>query len=66
MRTPTGRFQRTITELQALWSVACAEANIAYDEWRARPSRDAYIAYRAAEDRADAAQDALAANCVAA
>ena len=47
-------------ELYVLWSCARAEANIALDEWRNAPGREAYIAYRAAEDRADAAQDALA------
>jgi len=47
-------------ELYVLWSCARAEANIALDEWRSAPGREAYIAYRAAEDRADAAQDALA------
>jgi hypothetical protein len=48
-------------ELFTLWSVARAEANLAYDGWLALPGRDSYCAYRAAEDRADAAQDALAA-----
>lgn len=48
-------------ELGAVWRVARAEANIAYDAWRARPAADAYAVYRAAEDRADAAQDAVAA-----
>jgi hypothetical protein len=48
-------------ELFTLWSVARAEANLAYDGWLDHPGREAYCAYRAAEDRADAAQDALAA-----
>jgi hypothetical protein len=47
-------------ELYVLWSCARAEANLALDDWRAAPGREAYVAYRAAEDRADAAQDALA------
>ena len=47
-------------ELYALWSCARAEANIALDDWRAAPGSEGYAAYRAAEDRADAAQDALA------
>ena len=38
---------------------AQAEANLAYEDWRHRPSGDAYVVYRAAQDRADAAQDAL-------
>jgi len=48
-------------EAYAIWSVARAEANLAYDGWRESPgSLEAYAIYRAAEDRADAAQDALA------
>ena len=48
-------------ERYAIWSVARAEANLAYDTWQAsRGSLEAYAIYRAAEDRADAAQDALA------
>jgi hypothetical protein len=47
-------------ELYVLWSCARAEANLALDDWRSVPGREAYAAYRAAEDRADAAQDALA------
>jgi hypothetical protein len=46
-------------ELFVLWSAARAEANIAYDDWCAAPGRDAYLVYRAAEDRADAAEVAL-------
>jgi hypothetical protein len=48
-------------ELFAIWSAARADANLAYDEWRLRPGAEHYAAYRAAEDRADAAEDALAA-----
>lgn len=51
---------RHCDELFAMWTAARAEANAAYDGWRSEPSRDAYLAYRAAEERADAAQDALA------
>ena len=66
-RTTTGRYlapapsRVDFDELFALWSVARAEANLAFDGWRAVPGPEAYAAYRAAEDRADAAQDALAA-----
>ena len=49
-----------VDELFALWSVARAEANIAYDEWCERPGHEAYAVYRAAEDRADAAERQLA------
>ncbi len=47
-------------ELFAIWSAARADANLAYEEWRLRPGPESYAAYRAAEDRADAAEDALA------
>ena len=46
-------------ELFVLWSAARAEANIAYDDWCVDPGREAYLVYRAAEDRADAAEVAL-------
>jgi hypothetical protein len=51
--------QRVRDELFVLWSAARAEANIAYDAWCSDPGHDAYIVYRAAEDRADAAELAL-------
>jgi len=66
-RTPAGRFAPTPRrlaagdELFALWSVAAAEANLAFDAWRAAPGSAGYAAFLAAEDRASAAQDALAA-----
>ena len=47
-------------ELFVLWSAARAEANTAYDAWCARPGAEAYAVYRAAEDRADAAEERLA------
>jgi hypothetical protein len=46
-------------ELFVLWSAARAEANMAYDAWCEAPGRIAYAVYRAAEDRADAAEVAL-------
>ena len=43
------------------WRDACREAGDALRQWRTEPgSAAAYIAYRAAQDREDAAQDALA------
>jgi hypothetical protein len=39
---------------------AQAEANLAYEDWRRLQSADTYAVYRAAQDRADAAQDDLA------
>lgn len=47
-------------ELYTIWSAARAEANIAYEAWCDVPGQDAYSVYRAAEDRADAAEQALA------
>ena len=47
-------------ELFAIWSAARAEANLAYQAWCEMPGADAYTVYRAAEDRADAAEQALA------
>jgi hypothetical protein len=49
-----------LEELQFVWREAQAEAVIAYRAWRAEASGDAYTVYRAAQDRADAAQDLLA------
>jgi hypothetical protein len=42
------------------WRAARDESNAALESWRLRRTRDAFAAFRAAEDRADAAQDALA------
>jgi hypothetical protein len=47
-------------ELFAVWSAARAEANLAYAAWCDVPGADSYAVYRAAEDRADAAERALA------
>ena len=44
------------------WSDAHEEAEAAYVAWRTSGSRDDYAVYRAAQDREDAAQDALAAS----
>ena len=48
-------------ELFVIWSAARAEANMAYDAWCEEPGRMTYAVYRAAEDRADAAEVALCA-----
>ena len=49
-----------LEEVFVLWSAARAEANLAYDAWCDAPGADAYAVYRAAEDRADAAEAELA------
>jgi hypothetical protein len=46
--------------LHDAWREAHEEAVQGYRRWRALASRAAYAAYRAAQDREDAAQDALA------
>jgi hypothetical protein len=43
------------------WHDACEETAAALQHWRCSPGdRDVFAAYRAAQDREDAAQDALA------
>ena len=49
-----------LEEINFVRREAQAEANLAYEDWRVRPCADAYAVYRAAQDRADAAQDDLA------
>jgi hypothetical protein len=49
-----------LEELSFVRREAQAEADQAYEDWLALTSRDAYAVYRAAQDRADAAQDDLA------
>jgi hypothetical protein len=46
-------------EFFTIWSAARAEANLAYQAWCDAPGVTAYAVYRAAEDRADAAEQAL-------
>jgi hypothetical protein len=42
------------------WTEARDEARTAYLRWRTLQNAEAYAAYRAAQDREDAAQDTLA------
>jgi hypothetical protein len=51
----------TLYELDYAWREAEVEACLAYRDWCQFPGRDGYIVFRAAQDRADAAQDAVAA-----
>ena len=44
------------------WSDAHEEAESAWRTWRSGGGREAYLTYRAAADREDAAQDAVAAS----
>jgi hypothetical protein len=48
-----------VDELLFCWRDAAEEAACAYQIWRERPGAGAYAVYRAAADRADAAQEAL-------
>jgi hypothetical protein len=52
---PSWMFQ----ELSEAWRAAQDEATRAYELWTELPGRDAYAVYRAAQDRADEAQDAM-------
>jgi hypothetical protein len=53
---------RVLEEMTFSWRRAQTEATVAYGEWRRARDRKAYAVYRAAQDRADAAQDALTAQ----
>ena len=55
-------LRRTGTDgaLYTAWSDAHEEAEDAYCDWRLRGGIARYSTYRAAQDREDAAQDALA------
>jgi hypothetical protein len=48
--------------LRQAWRNAQEEAGQAYTHWGSVRTREAFAVFRAAEDRADAAQDALAAR----
>ena len=49
-----------LEELSFVRREAQAEANQAYEDWVEHSNRERYVVYRAAQDRADAAQDQLA------
>ena len=48
-----------LDEVVQIWLHAHSQAMLAYEHWRRTPGGEAYAVYRAAQDRADAAQDAL-------
>ena len=64
MRSTAAGYRLRVSpdELFVIWSAARAEANMAYDAWCETPGRMTYAVYRAAEDRADAAEVALIAG----
>jgi hypothetical protein len=51
--------QVLLDEVTAAWRQAHAEARQAYEHWRSTPGAVGYARYRAAQDQADCAQDAL-------
>ena len=55
------RREPTFKPVRDAWRDAHDEAEDAWRTWRCAGGTDAYLAYRAAVDREDAAQDALAA-----
>lgn len=59
LRNVQGAADGTNSAMFGAWRAARAQARAAYEQWRARPGATSYAAYRAAEDRADAALEAL-------
>lgn len=57
---PSLRDRALLEELSFVRREAQAEANLAYCDWQGMPCRDRWAVFVAAQDRADAAQDALA------
>jgi hypothetical protein len=55
------RREVTWAPVRDAWRDAREDAAEAYRAWRVTPGAGAYAAYRAAQDREDAAQDVLAA-----
>jgi len=53
------RRERTWSADHDAWRDACEDSWAAYRSWRQLRTRDRYLAYRAAQDREDAAQDTL-------
>jgi hypothetical protein len=51
-------------ELAYAWRVAQDDAVAAYEAWRDSSGANEYAVYRAAQDRADQAQDTLAARAL--
>lgn len=57
---PSVRDYAMLEELKFVRREAQAEADEAFEDWRRLAGRNSYAVYRAAQDRADAAQDDLA------
>jgi hypothetical protein len=54
------RRPRTWSASYDAWIDAREDARAAYRTWRSQQTAEAYLVYRAAQDREDAAQDTLA------
>ena len=50
----------TVDRCWDAWDEAQTEAELAYEAWCRESGTKGYVVYRAAQDRADAAQDSLA------
>jgi hypothetical protein len=57
---PSVRDYALLEEFSFVRREAQAEADLAYEQWHVDLRLESYAVYRAAQDRADAAQDALA------
>jgi len=57
---PSTHEYAMLEELGFVRREAQVEADAAYEDWKVLDTREAYAVYRAAQDRADAAQDDLA------
>ena len=57
---PSVRDYALLEEFSFVRREAQAEADIAYEHWQVQLCRESYAVFRAAQDRADAAQDDLA------
>ena len=54
---------KVLEDLTFAWRRAQVDATLAYCHWRRTRERTSYAIYRAAQERADAAQDALSDHC---
>jgi hypothetical protein len=54
--------EHVIDDVKLRWREAHARARIAYEQWCLSRGEPAYARYRAAQDQADTAQDALHAH----
>jgi hypothetical protein len=61
-RSPQLALEPSVHPLWARWARAAEEAELAYRRWSRRRDAESFAAYRACADRADAAQDELAAG----